>query len=322
MSPLHSFMVTEHQAVNDELRFGLQGLVHSVPPGFATEVVLSAFAPHASDRTTSDRLAHAGTVAAAFMRWGDTLLAANGGVRAAPDVSPWVSQLGYSTTGVFHYNPCDCPDNTNRSACPLANNPLMPGCSTYEDTLVQVKQYADSAGLPYRWWLIDSWWHAFDNNTYFEDTPAQVGQLFPRGLRWLYNQTGLSFGAHWSSTFSIDSPYVNLTGASDWACAGGSCIPRSAAIWRHIFGADSAWGLRTIKVDHLYEAFVGHAGDHPMNEQNASLASSGGVTDVLTDPYLAHEFLGGLAEGAAEHGVDIMWYVHFLSFHCGILRFY
>jgi hypothetical protein len=56
---------------------------------------------------------------------------------------------------------------------------------------------------------IDSWWHAFDNNEYFEDIPAQVGQLFPRGLAWLYKQLGeQTFGAHWGSSFSAESPYV------------------------------------------------------------------------------------------------------------------
>ena len=41
----------------------------------------------------------------------------------------------------------------------------MPHCHTYENTLHQVYAYSQRAGIPYRWWLIDSWWHAFDNNT-------------------------------------------------------------------------------------------------------------------------------------------------------------
>ena len=42
-------------------------------------------------------------------------------------------------------------------------------------------------------------------------------------------------------------------------------------------------GLQTIKVDHLY----------------GSLESRNGSFD---DPYLAHDFLGGIATGAAAHG--------------------
>ena len=135
-----------------------------------------------------------------------------------------MSTLGYSTTGVYHYNPCDCPGNSNQSYCPVANNSLMPGCHTYEDTLLQVQSYAQRAGIPYRWWLIDSWWYAFDDGRLFEDSPVQVGTLFPHGLRWLYNQSqGMAVGAHWSSSFSSDSPYINMTGSDDWAC-NTSCV--------------------------------------------------------------------------------------------------
>jgi hypothetical protein len=30
---------------------------------------------------------------------------------------------------------------------------------TYEDTMIDVKAYADSVGIPYRHWLADSWWY-------------------------------------------------------------------------------------------------------------------------------------------------------------------
>lgn len=53
-------------------------------------------------------------------------------------------------------NPCDCKGNTNRSYCTDGNNPLMPDCHTYEDTLLQVHAYAKAAGIPYRWWLVSA----------------------------------------------------------------------------------------------------------------------------------------------------------------------
>ena len=154
----------------------------------------------------------------------------------------------------------------------------MPGCHTYEDTLLQMQRYAEEAGIPYRWWLLDSWWHAFDSNRFFEDTPEQVGALFPRGLRYLFNASnGMAVGVHWSSSFADDSPYINRTGQADWSCHAGSCIPHSERIWDYIFGSGESWGLQTIKVDHLYE----------------SLAAQPAVLD---DPFLAHEFLGGIAQ--------------------------
>ena len=97
LSPLSSFMVTEHGHEDFKLNFGIQGMLSRVPPGFSAEFVLS---PHVASGEPSYE--HAGTVAAAFMRWGDALLNAHGGVRTPPDASRWISELGYSTTGVFH----------------------------------------------------------------------------------------------------------------------------------------------------------------------------------------------------------------------------
>ena len=64
-----------------------------MPAGFATESVLSLSAPSAATAP------YAGAVAAAFMAWGDLLLARAGGHRTAADATPWIAQLGYSFTG-------------------------------------------------------------------------------------------------------------------------------------------------------------------------------------------------------------------------------
>eukprot|EP01049_Picozoa_sp_SAG25_P014233 SAG25_NODE_2450_length_1596_cov_4.395458_1_plen_289_part_10 len=229
LSPLNSFMAALHNIPsvgdNGTLAFGVGGLMAQLPPDYSVEFVAVL---HQRGVATS---CHSGAAASAFMRWGDFLLEEHGTVRTPPAANAWISQLGYSTTGTFHYNPCDCPGNANRSVCPAANNPVMPGCRTYEDTLVQVQKYAKRAGIPYNWWLIDSWWHAFDNNTYFEDKPAQVGALFPSGLAAVYRELDEQpFGAHWSSTFNSQSPYVTsgLYGnASVWSASedGASVIP-------------------------------------------------------------------------------------------------
>jgi len=102
--------------------------------------------------------------------------------------------------------------------------------------------------------------------------PAQVGQLFPHGLAWLYKQLGeQTFGAHWSSSFSAESPYVReFSPGGGWlpSSPNGSFVPINQEVWDHIFASDTTWGMKTIKIDHLYEAFWGHgappyAGGHP-----------------------------------------------------------
>ena len=52
--------------------------------------------------------------------------------------------------------------------------------------------------------------------------------------------------------------------AADWQ----SFVPINQEVWDHIFASDTTWGMKTIKIDHLYEAFWGHgappyAGGHP-----------------------------------------------------------
>jgi hypothetical protein len=79
-------------------------------------------------------------------------------------------------------------------------------------------------------------------------------------------------------------------------------VPVNAAVWDHIFASDKSWGLKTIKIDHLFEAFLGHA------RGNSSLATDTGVhAQLLSDPFAAHDFLGGIADAAARHDTDIMW---------------
>lgn len=153
LSPLTQFMSVLHAKLfeDDALSFGLGGLIRNVPAGFSVDFVASFSYPSGADSPgASDRFA--GLMARAWMSWGDVLLRQYNQQRTRPDASPWISQLGYSTTGVFHYNPCDCKGNANRSYCADDNNPLMPSCHTYEDTLLQVHAYAQSAGIPYRWW--------------------------------------------------------------------------------------------------------------------------------------------------------------------------
>ena len=83
-----------------DISWGTAGLIHSLPPAYNSEfVAVISKAPAANAAST-----YSGAVAAAYMHWGDALLRHHGTQRTAPDANVWVSQLGYSTTGVFHYN--------------------------------------------------------------------------------------------------------------------------------------------------------------------------------------------------------------------------
>jgi hypothetical protein len=332
LSPLNEFMVTEHyiKQCDDQhspqpgncttLVFGIAGLIESLPPTTALEFIMHV------DVHASDPQPRAGVVAGAFMRWGDTLLQRHGRRRPPGNVSAAVSHLGYSTTGIYHYNPCDCVDNRDEERC-NSSNPYMPNCRTYEDTLLAVLEDAKSRNLPYGWLLIDSWWHAFDHEEYFEDVPQQVGRLFPHSLKWLSQTTNMRFGAHWSANFGPTSPYRSISPES-WFCApdNSACIPTSEAVWDHIFASDLSWKLETIKIDHMLNTLVGSAADngdgtcpgprgwpHPGHECTPGertrliLNKSQAVIDCLTSPTVAQDFLTAVARSAERHGVGIEW---------------
>ena len=109
MLQIHALDVDE---AAPELRFGLQGLLHTLPSGFSIETVL-VLSPSRADggggsgRNRAGVGQHAGAISTAFIEWGDIMLRRAGGQRAAPTATPWIHQLGYSTTGAYHYNPCE-----------------------------------------------------------------------------------------------------------------------------------------------------------------------------------------------------------------------
>ena len=332
LSPLDEFMITHHNIKNcsssqssrarcTELFFGAQGMLQQLAPGTSLQFVLSVSTTAQQKQSST----YAGTVAAAFMHWGDSLLQYHQKHRVAANASVAISALGYSTTGIYHYNPCDCVNNTNEAQCNGTSNPKLPGCKTYEDTLLAVHVDARARGLNYSWWLIDSWWHAFDRNEYWEDVPQQVAQLFPRGLQWLADTMDASFSAHWSSMFGRDSPYRKIAPDS-WYCSEKVCIPTDESVWDHIFSSDRKWRLHTIKVDHMLSTLVGSSADngdgtcpgplgwpHPGHEcspgERTALIRkhSEAVLPCLTSPSVAASFLTSLARSAARHHVSIEW---------------
>jgi len=124
LSPASSFLSSVIGASEGGvLRCGVQGTATSLPPGYSTSFILTAGVG----------------VPETFLAWGDVLLAMYRKPRAAASASVSLQYLGYSTTGAYFY-----AHRKNETA---------------EQTLLAVKDYAAAAGLPYKWFLIDSWWY-------------------------------------------------------------------------------------------------------------------------------------------------------------------
>lgn len=128
LSPLDGFMAASQQSTAEGVRsMGIMGNVTDIPAGYSMNSILY----------------FGKGIRAAMHAWGATLLKAHNKPNlatsgfAAADVS--LSYLGYTTdNGAYYYYQ------------------TVPG-KNYQETILDVKAYADSISLPYRYVLLDSW---------------------------------------------------------------------------------------------------------------------------------------------------------------------
>ena len=124
--------------------------------------------------------------------------------------------------------------------------------STYEDTLVAVKGYADSVGLPYKYVLLDSWWYYRGENGGVSNWTARP-DIFPNGIESLFQKTGWLVQAH-NRYWAMDTPYAEDNGGSyrfllDKDRHGS--VPLEARFWVDLLkDKKSRWGLAVYEQVH------------------------------------------------------------------------
>ena len=85
--------------------------------------------------------------------------------------------LGYSTdNGAFYYY------NTEKG-------------KNYEETMIDIQKYSVQKGIPYKYFLLDSWWYYKGPHGGVTNWAA-MPSVFPEGLSKLFNQTGWYVQAH------------------------------------------------------------------------------------------------------------------------------
>ena len=117
-----------------------------------------------------------------FVDYGDAMMAFSGVksrsmLRAAMKSEITLSNLGYSTTGCYQYNPCDCGcgcgndhgcpagQGTKQSRCSCqqcapSDNATIKGCKSMGDTFLLADKYIrEELGLNYSHILMDSFWY-------------------------------------------------------------------------------------------------------------------------------------------------------------------
>ncbi|XP_065194238.1 uncharacterized protein LOC135825553 [Sycon ciliatum] len=224
LSPLDGFLTHVMNGKADALNMGVGGMYASVWKNYTVRSVL--YAGYGVRDT--------------FMRWGDTLLLWNGGKqRTSTQADVFTSRLGYSTTGMYFYNPCD--------------GSTLPHCKNYEDTMVQVDEYRRSANIPYGYYLLDSWWYGettYGGVKWWEDIPELLSERFPHGLQWLSEKLALPFKCH-HGMWSKQTPYPkNYTFVNDTK---GDWMPYGPDVWDYLFPSGNQWGMQCIKQDHISE---------------------------------------------------------------------
>lgn len=224
------------------LDFGLQGMAEAVPKGFRLSAIVHA---------------ERGGVNAAMRSWGHTLLARSGKPRDGYTHDRSLSMLGYTTdNGAYYYY------NTIQGSCYTAKDK----CVGYEETFHALKSHLATARIPVRWALLDSWFyakatttgHAFDPGNGVTNWTDALPEIFPSGLRALYEATGWFVVAHnraWATSNVYDTrnggQYAFLNGRDElsnrsWA------LPLHQRFWDDLFDNASKWGLANYQQDWMY----------------------------------------------------------------------
>ena len=265
VSAASSFMSVNHVLDDDgALTYGLMGRVKAVPAGHVVETIV-----HLSKEGVN----------AAMDAWGAALLARYGKDRAVAEADFTVNYLGYSTdNGAFYYYGSE----KNK---------------TMEDTILDVHAYAEAAGIPYRYALLDSWWYYQAADTGGVTNWTARPDVFPRGMRHVRDATGWPIVAH-NRYWSGETVYAKQNGGDfDFIIEdvrggkhGGSwAFPDDPAFWDHLIGtAADDWGLATYEQDWLF------------NEFSAMAAP-------LESATLARDWLAAMNDAALRHDVTIQY---------------
>ncbi|QDZ24382.1 hypothetical protein A3770_13p69000 [Chloropicon primus] len=252
--------------------WGIMGSVGRIPAGFSVSHVLFA-----SNRGINH----------AFRSWGDHMLSYYGKPphRAVED-DITNEYLGYTTDNgaYYYYNPEQGKD--------------------MNATLVDVYEYSQAEGIPYKNILLDSWWYyrdPSDHSVILWEARDDVFRGGNRGMGEFGEQTGWAFTAH-NRFWSNRTEYDELHGGSfkfvhDTGCPCNTTdaysLPADETFWDYLFEqATREWGLATYEQDWLWPQFLG-------------------MTKLLEDASLGRAWLLQMGAAASAHNVNIQYCMAF-----------
>ena len=163
--------------------------------------------------------------------WGDALLGRYGKTREFKEADITTTHLGYSTdNGAFYYYGSE----KNK---------------TMEDTILDVHAYAEAAGIPYRYALLDSWWYYQAADTGGVTNWTARPDVFPSGMRHVRDATGWPIVAH-NRYWSGETVYAKQNGGDyEFILEEDLAIPTEQRFWDDLLRNASVWGMKVYEQD-------------------------------------------------------------------------
>ncbi|KAL5016026.1 hypothetical protein ScPMuIL_005615 [Solemya velum] len=255
ISPFSEFMVgsVAHDLVNDTVGWGIMGGVDHIPAGTSYETMFY-YGMDGINKTIG--------------QWGKLMRDYYRKDEDYRRADLTVNYLGYWTdNGAYYY---------------YQTEPNL----TYEQTILDIKQEADSQKIPYRYLQYDSWFYPKGPEGGVK-TWEPTAETFPDGFLYMYNQTGWPSAAHnrwWSSTTTYA---IQNGGNYQFILDPPKAIPTEEEFWEFLFNDAKKWGLILYEQDWL---------DVEFNQ-----------TATLTDLKLGRTWLNQMGQAAANNGLTIQY---------------
>ncbi|ELT88253.1 hypothetical protein CAPTEDRAFT_222495 [Capitella teleta] len=182
ISPYKNFMASCFCRSNTSVSWGLMGDVDNVPDGFNHETILF--------------YGHQG-INKAMRDWGKLMQRVYNKKTVLRDLDPTLKYIGYYTDlgfeGAYYYH-------------------LTAPNKTYEETILEIRDYYIQSGIPYKYLQYDDWFYPVTGSGYGATVLWDADpKVFPHGLRNLYNMTQLPVVAH-NRYWSVKNVYSKSNG--------------------------------------------------------------------------------------------------------------
>ncbi|KAK7102302.1 hypothetical protein V1264_020540 [Littorina saxatilis] len=205
------------------LSYGIMGGVDNVPAGFSVDFIV-----YYSSQGINQ----------AYEGWGEHLRGLYGRSDEFIRNDLTLNYLGYETdNGSYYYY-------------------VVESGKTYQDTILDVLDYAKQLLIPYRYIQYDSWWYFKGFGGGVKSWEARP-DIFPDGFQYVHNKTGLPSLGH-NRWWSNDTVYAKQNGGQYnfiVESTTGKAVPNDQKFWDDLLENATSWGLVTYEQDWLNVEF-------------------------------------------------------------------